>query len=164
MAFIIVPIDVLGTKYCCDPALRRTTAILSGEATELAQNEWKLFEANAYGDSSSNPTALSEAPVTGIVTFGVCCATGISFVLSGNLETYANGFDVLEVALNGNRVAYYTSAESTTDAWQTTGVSYNLTVELPERPCGNVIQISGSTRDDTANNGVWWKAKITSIS
>jgi hypothetical protein len=39
-----------------------------------------------------------------------------------------------------------------------------VTINLDERPCGHIIEIEGSTKDEIANNDVWWRAKVVSIS
>jgi len=41
---------------------------------------------------------------------------------------------------------------------------FTVDLSLDERPCGHLIEIEGSTGDLTANNNVWWRARLVSIS
>ena len=167
MAHLIVPMEFDGDLYCCDPATRRTTALLSGAASEIAASEWEVFHASAWGDPSTNPNAYSTATSTGAVKFGVCCASEVVLELTGQMETLSSGFDWIEIKLNGTRVYFQASVSSGTDPWDTESAGpVTVTLELTDRPCGHVIEIIGSTGINgglTANNDVWWRAKIISI-
>jgi hypothetical protein len=165
MAHLIAPITVEGIEMCCDPITRRTTEILIEAANAIGPNEWEIYRAAAYWDSESNPSAESEEPVSGTVVFGVCCGTQVVLEVWGEIEILNTGYDWLEVRLNGAREFYHESTEVTdADPWGKVAVGpFNVTINLPERPCGNIIEIDGSTDDAIANNDVWWKAKILSI-
>ena len=164
MAHLIAPITVEGIEMCCDPVTRRTTEILIEAANAIGPNEWEIYRANAYGDSESNPSAESEEPISGTVVFGVCCAKQVVLNLWGEIETLNDGFDWVEVRLNGARQFYYESTKTTDDAWDKVAVGpFNVVIDLPDRACGNIIEIDGSTDDAIANNDVWWKARILLI-
>jgi hypothetical protein len=164
MAHLIAPIMVEGVEYCCDPVTKHTPAALLDSALEVAPDEWEVFRATAYGDPTSNPQALSTAAVTGTVVFGVCCAANVQLEVWGMIETLNNGFDWLQVRLNGEEVFFYESVSTTTDPWDTTAVGpFTVNLALEDRPCGHTIEIEGSTGDTTANNNVWWRAKVVAI-
>ena len=165
MAHLIAPIMVGGVEMCCDPATRRTAAVLIESASEIAPSEWEIFRSAAYGDSESNPSAESEEPVGGTVVFGICCGTQVVLEVWGEIEILNTGFDWLEVRLNGVRQFYHESTEvSGADPWGKVAVGpFNVTINLDERPCGHIIEIEGSTGDEIANNDVWWRAKVVSI-
>lgn len=164
MAHLIAPIIVEGVEMCCDPATKRTTEILIEAASEIAQDEWEIYRATASGDSESNPSAESDEPVSGTVVFGVCCANQVVLEVWGQIETLNDGYDWLEVRLNGNQAFYHESTDTSEDAWETIAVGpFTVTLNLDERPCGHIIEIDGSTGDGIANNDVWWRAKIVSI-
>ena len=165
MAHLIAPITVEGVEMCCDPALRRTTAVLIEAATEPGLGEWEIYRATASGDSGSNPSAESEGAISGTVVFGVCCATQVVLNLWGEIETLNDGFDWVEVRLNGVRAFYHESTKTTDDPWDKVAVGpFNVTLNLADRACGNIIEIDGSTGDQIANNDVWWRAQLISIS
>ncbi len=150
---------------CCDPVTRRTTEILIEAANAIGPNEWEIYRAAAYGDSESNPSAESEEPISGTVVFGVCCGTQVVLEVWGEIEILNTGYDWLEVRLNGAREFYHESTEVTdADPWGKVAVGpFNVAINLPDRACGNIIEIDGSTGDEIANNDVWWKAKVISI-
>lgn len=169
MAHIIAPMIIEGVEMCCDPVTRRTIEILIEDATVVGPDEWEIYRAQAYGDSTSNPQAQSnentEEAVSGAVVFGVCCGTQVVLELWGEIETLNNGYDTIEVLLNGQQQFYYESQQTTSDPWDTIPVGpFTITLALPDRPCGNVININGSTGDAIANNNVWWRARLVSIS
>ena len=165
MAHLISPIMIEGNELCCDPNSKRTDVILLDAATEISSSEWELFRATAFGDEASNEQAESTETVGGAVTFAICCASQVQLEVWGEIETLNTGFDWIEVRLNGERMFYHESTETTEDGWDTVAVgSFSVTLSLEDRPCGNVIEIEGSTGDETANNDVWWRAKLVAIS
>jgi len=165
MAHLIAPILVEGVELCCDPATKRTTEVLLDAATEISPDEWEIFRATAPGDPTSNPDAESASVVEGAVVFGVCCASTVELELWGNIETFNFGFDWIEVRLNGVQQFLHESPGTSSDPWDTIAVGpFSVTLTLPDRPCGNIIEIEGSTRDEVANNDVWWRARLVSIS
>jgi len=164
MAHLIAPILVEGVELCCDPATRRTVEVLIEAANEIAQNEWEIFRATAYGDPESNPQAESAETIAGTVVFGVCCASQVVIEVWGEIETLNTGYDWLEVRLNGAQEFYHESTETSEDPWDKVAVGpFTVTLNLTDRPCGNIIEIDGSTGDAIANNEVWWRAKLVSI-
>ena len=165
MAHLISPIMIEGNELCCDPDTKRTEVILLDAATEISSDEWELFRATAYGDEESNEEAESTETISGSVVFGVCCASTVSIELSGNIETLNTGYDRVEVRLNGERKFYFESTETTEEPWDTIAVGpFNVTLSLEDRPCGHIIEIDGTTGDEIANNDVWWRAKLVTIS
>ena len=40
---------------------------------------------------------------------------------------------------------------------------FDVTLNLVDRACGNIIEIDGSTGDEVANNDVWWRARLITI-
>ena len=165
MAHLITPISVEGVEVCCDPATRHTPVVLIESASEIAADEWEVFRANAYGDENSNSDATStEQAVSGTVVFGVCCASQVVLEVWGVIETLNDGYDWLEVRLNGTREFYHESVSTTEDPWDAIAVGpFTVTLNLQDRACGNIIEIDGSTGDDIANNNVWWRARLVSI-
>lgn len=164
MAHLIAPITVEGNELCCDPTNRRTTEVLIEAATEIALGEWEIYRATASGDEESNPQAESAGVVEGAVVFGVCCASTVELELWGEIETLNTGFDWVEVLLNGAQEFYHESTETTEDPWDSIAVGpFPVTLNLEDRPCGNIIEISGSTGDEIANDNVWWRARLMSI-
>ena len=93
MAHLITPIILDGNPYCCQPATRRTVAILTDAATELGPNQWEIYR--AYQDNT---------PKQGSVKFGICCATNIEITLNGQIETLNAGYDWISVLHNGAEV------------------------------------------------------------
>ena len=165
MAHLITPITVESVEVCCDPATRHTPVVLIESATEIEADEWELFRATASGDSESNPSAETIDPVSGTVVFGVCCASQVVLEVWGEIETLNDGYDWLEVRLNGVRAFYHESTKTTEDPWDSIAVGpFTVTLNLNDRPCGNIIEIDGSTGDEIANDNVWWRAKLVSIS
>jgi len=165
MPHLITPILVEGVPLCCDPVARRTTEVLIDSAVEIAPDEWEIFRATAWGDETSNPQAESTEVVEGAVVFGVCCASSVQLEVWGEIETLDAGWDWLEVRLNGTRAFHHESADTSEDPWDTVAVGpFTVDLTLDERPCGHLIEIEGSTGDLTANNNVWWRARLVSIS
>lgn len=160
----IAPITIDGGEYCCQDALGgRTVALVTGDASEIAADEWEIFLAHASGDSGSNPQAEAPSQLGG-VAFGVCCAAQVVLDMEGSLETLNDGYDWVEVSLNGVVVQRYESSSTSADPWDTVGRTEQVTLILDvDRPCGNVIEIAGGTGDDVANNGVFWRVSIASI-
>lgn len=151
MAHLIAPIDIDGTPLCCQPETRRTEAVLSGSATELSPNHWEIYR--AYQGAGS---------MDGAVKFGVCCATQVKIVLNGVLETLNDGFDFIHVHHNKAEVFSFRSTKSSDDPDDTVPAGpFTVTIPLEDRPCGHIIEISGSTGDHIANNNVWWQAQLT---
>jgi len=184
MAHLITPIVVAGETKCCVPAFQRTDAVLEDDATAVDETSpsgyytWELFLAQCPdgGDLVANPFQQTDRVYEGTVTFGVCCASEVVLELWGNIETYvidADPYDWIEVKLNGTRVldadgyqqaiADGAADPSLTEARPSGGV-YTVTIPIVDAPCGNVIEIKASTGDVIANNGVWWRAKVASIS
>jgi hypothetical protein len=148
MAHLIAPINVAGTYLCCDPATKRTAAVLGGMAAPTGASEWEIYRAQQGGGQ-----------VEGSVSFGVCCGTAVDIVLTGRIETLDAGFDSIEVLHNGVQVFYHESADTSSDPNATVAAGpFTVTITLDDRPCGHEIQIRGSTGDDRANNDVWWRA------
>jgi hypothetical protein len=151
MAHLITPILIDGTLHCCQPATRRTDAILSGMADELAANQWEIYR--AYQDGT---------PKDGSVKFGICCAQQIEITLEGMIETLNDGFDWIEVLHNGQRVFYHESTKTSDDPDETVAAGpFSVLLALDDRPCGHLIEIRGSTGDGIANNDVWWQASVS---
>lgn len=164
MAHLIAPILVDGVLKCCQPGLGRTTATLAGDANEIAANSWEVYRATAFGDPGSNPDAESAEVGEGSVIFGICCGNQIELELEGQIETLNSGFDNIEVLLNGVQQFFFESIGTSTDPWAATPAGpFNVAIPLPDRPCGNVIEITGSTIDTIANNDVYWNATIVGI-
>lgn len=151
MAHLIAPIDIDGTPLCCQPATKRTDAILSGSATELASNEWEIYRAYS-----------GEGTKSGSVKFGVCCATEVTIVLTGQIETFNGGYDWIRVFHNGVEVFYFASTDTSEDEDETVPAGpFTVSLPLTDRPCGHIIEITGSTEDHIANNDVWWRAEVS---
>lgn len=151
MPFLITPIKVDGTQYCCQPETRRTQAILSGAARELALNSWEVYRATKDGPVKQ-----------GSVKFGVCCADKVDISLSGNIETLNSNFDWIEVLHNDSQVFRHASTSSSEDPDETIPAGpFLVSIDLDERPCGHIIEIRGSTEDTVANNGVVWQAEVS---
>ena len=164
MAHLITPITVEGVEVCCDPATRHTPVVLIESATEIATDQWEVFRATAYGDEITNSDAKSAGVVAGTVVFGVCCASQVVLEVWGEIETLNDGYDWLEVRLNGVRAFYHESTSTSTDPWDSIAVGpFTVTLNLADRPCGHIIEIDGSTGDEIANDNVWWRAKLLSI-
>ena len=150
MAHLITPIEIDGLPRCCQPAIRRTEAILAGAANELAPDKWEIYL--AYQDGTTKH---------GSVKFGICCATRISITLNGMIETLNSGYDWIEVLHNGQRVFFHESADTSEDPDETVAAGpFVVVVALEDRPCGHIIEIRGSTGDGIANNYVWWQAAV----
>lgn len=151
MAHLIAPIDIDGTPLCCQPATKRTEAILSGSATEIATNHWEIYRAYK-----------GEGTKSGSVKFGICCATGVTITLTGQIETLNDDFDFIQVLHNGVEVFYRSSTDTSDDEDETVPVGpFSVTLTLTDRPCGHIIEITGSTKDHIANNDVWWRAEVS---
>jgi hypothetical protein len=151
MAHLITPIKIDDQQFCCQPAIRRTEAILVGAASQLAENKWEIYL--AYQDGTTKD---------GSVKFGICCATRIAITLNGMIETLNAGYDWIEVLHNGQRVFYHQSADTSEDPDETvTAGPFEVVIALEDRPCGHIIEITGSTGDGIANNNVWWQAAVT---
>ena len=151
MAHLIVPIDIDGVPRCCQPETKRTEAVLSGAATELGPNQWEIYR--AYQDGTVKD---------GAVKFGICCATQIVITLNGMIETLNEGYDWIRVLHNGQEVFFHESADTSEDPDETVAAGpFTVTLALEDRPCGHIIEISGSTGDGIANNNVWWQASAT---
>lgn len=151
MAHLITPILIDGTLRCCQPATKRTEAVLSGMAAELAPNQWEIYR--AYQDGTTRD---------GTVKFGICCATQIEITLDGMIETLNDGFDRIEVLHNGLRVFDHESTKTSDDPDETVAAGpFVVTLPLDDRPCGHLIEFSGTTGDGIANNDVWWRAAVT---
>jgi hypothetical protein len=150
MAHLITPILIDGVPRCCQPATKRTEAVLSGMAAELAPNEWEIYR--AYQDNT---------PREGSVRFGICCATQIQITLNGMIETLNSGFDWIEVYHNSQQVFRHESTDTSDDPDVTIAAGpFAVVIPLDDRPCGHLIEISGSTGDGIANNDVWWRAAV----
>ena len=150
MAHLITPILIDGQLRCCQPATKRTEAVLTGSASELAPNEWEIYR--AYQDGSTR---------SGSVKFGICCATQIEITLNGEIETLNTGFDWIEVHHNGQQVFRHQSTDTSEDPDETIPAGpFNIVLALDDRPCGHLIEITGSTGDGVANNDVWWQASV----
>jgi len=150
MAHLITPIILDGEAYCCQPATRRTVAILKNAATELAPNQWEIYR--AYQDNT---------PKQGSVKFGICCATNIEITLNGQIETLNSGYDWIRVYHNGAEVFFRESADTSDDPDDTVTVGpFVVSLPLEDRPCGHIIEITGSTGDGIANNDVFWRASV----
>lgn len=150
MAHLITPIMIDGIPYCCQPATRRTEAILTDAATELGPNQWEIYR--AYQDNTEK---------YGSVKFGICCANNIEITLNGKIETLNAGFDWIRVHHNGFQVFYRESSDTSDDSEDTVTVGpFVVSLPLEERPCGHIIEITGSTGDGIANNDVFWRASV----
>ena len=151
MAHLIVPIDIDGTLRCCQPGTRRTEAILSGAATQLGANHWEIY--HAIQDATARE---------GAVKFGICCAAQVQITLNGMIETLNGGFDWIRVLHNNVEVFYHESTDTSEDPDETVAAGpFTVTLALDDRPCGHVIEITGSTGDGVANNHVWWRATVS---
>jgi len=180
MPHLLTPITINGTKYCVDTGTKRTDVVLEGDAAADGTDQWELFRATAVPDvpPGTNPEAESPDAVTprtyeGKVTFGVHGATEVELEIWGEIEVKNDGYDWCRVTLNpgtvDESVEFYEESEDygsgdwfATVANPTSGV-HTVTITLASRPCGNVIEIEGSTGDEKANNTTWWKVKIVSI-
>ena len=150
MAHLITPIILDGNPYCCQPATRRTVAILTDAATELGPNQWEIYR--AYQDNT---------PKQGSVKFGICCATNIEITLNGQIETLNAGYDWISVLHNGAEVFFRESTDTSEDPDDTVAMGpFVVSLPLEERPCGHIIEITGSTGDGIANNDVFWNASV----
>jgi hypothetical protein len=150
MAHLITPIILDGNPYCCQPATRRTVAILTDAATELGPNQWEIYR--AYQDNT---------PKQGSVKFGICCATNIEITLNGQIETLNAGYDWIRVYHNGAVVFFRESTDTSDDPDDTVTVGpFVISLPLEDRPCGHIIEITGSTADGIANNDVFWQASV----
>ena len=150
MAHLITPITIDGEARCCQPATRRTIAILTDAAKELAQNQWEIYRA-----------AQDDTIKMGVVKFGVCCAKQIVITLEGKIETLNDGYDWIRVFHNGGEVFFHESTQTSEDPDDAVAVGpFAVTLELEDRPCGHIIEITGSTGDGKANNDVFWKASV----
>jgi hypothetical protein len=150
MAHLIMPIILDGEAYCCQPATRRTAAILSDAATELSPNQWEIYRA-----------AQDNTIKTGAVKFGVCCAKQIVITLEGEIETLNDSYDWIRVLHNGIEVFFHESTQTSEDPDDAVAVGpFAVTLELEDRPCGHIFEITGSTGDGNANNDVFWKATV----
>ena len=148
---LIVPIYVGTELKCCVPDLMRTEAVLSGAANQIAENEWEIYR------------AAGTVQVEGSVKFGICCAKQVGIYLTGRIETLDSGYDNIQVIHNGEQVFFFQSTEDgqeDEDATVSVG-PFHVSINLDDRPCGHMIEISGGTVDDRANNDVWWKASVT---
>jgi hypothetical protein len=147
---LIVPIYVGTELKCCVPDLMRTDAVLTGAANEMAENEWEVYESNG-------------PDVTGSVTFGICCANQVVITLEGQVETLDSGYDTIRVLHNDNEVFFFQSTtDEQDDADKTVAAGpFTVTINLEDRACGHIIEISGGTGDDRANNGVYWNATVS---
>jgi hypothetical protein len=151
MAHLIVPIEIDGVPRCCQPVTKRTEAILTGMASELAANQWEIYR--AYQD---------ETVREGSVKFGICCAQQIEITLNGEIETLNEGYDWIRVLHNGQEVFFHKSTDTSEDPDETVAAGpFTVTLALDQRPCGHIIEITGSTGDGIANNNVWWQASAT---
>jgi hypothetical protein len=150
MAHLITPIILDGNPYCCQPATRRTVAILKDAATELGPNQWEIYR--AYQDNT---------PKQGSVKFGICCATNIEITLNGQIETLNAGYDWIRVYHNGAEVFFRESTDTSDDTDDTVAMGpFVVSLPLEDRPCGHIIEITGSTGDGIANNNVFWNASV----
>ena len=150
MDHLITPIEIQGVPYCCQPATKRTEAILGGMATELGPNQWEIYRA-----------AQDNTVKEGSVTFGICCAQGLEITLNGQIETLNDGYDWIEVIHNGQQVFRHQSTDTSDDPDETVAAGpFTVSLSLDDRPCGHLIEIRGSTGDGQANNDVWWQAVV----
>jgi hypothetical protein len=150
MAHLIAPIQIDGQALCCQPATKRTEAVLGGMAAAIGANEWEIYRA-----------AQDNTVKEGSVAFGICCAQGIEITLTGQIETLNDGYDWIEVIHNGQQVFRHQSTDTSDDPDETVAAGpFTLTLPLDDRPCGHLIEIRGSTGDGQANNDVWWRAAV----
>ena len=150
MAHLITPITIDGNPYCCHPTTRRTVAILTDEASELAPNHWEIYRA-----------AQDDTLKMGAVKFGVCCAKQVVITLNGQIETLNTGYDWIRVYHNGVEVFSHESTDTSDDPDDAVAVGpFVVSLPLEERPCGHIIEITGSTGDGIANNDVFWRASV----
>lgn len=163
MAFLVTPITIDGEPLCPDAVTRLTSAVLSGSASQLSDTTWQVWRAQCSGDSTSNPTAATEDIVTGSVLFGCSAASSLTLTLNGVLEGLNSEYDNIEVLHNGTRVFFAESeSTSTTNAWDTISSGpHTVVIPLPERPCGHIIEIRGSSVDEVANNGTGWIVSVS---
>ena len=168
MAHPIAPIEIDGQDFCCQDALGgRTVATVTGDASATGLSKWRLF----FAQTTESPSGggLAEAPAQlGGVAFGVCCASSVTILLTGNTEQYVSDggkYDWVEVKLNGAVVAEYRAIQASgASPFDTEARSETVVVNLDiDRPCGNIIEITGATGDAIANNGVFWDAEVTNI-
>jgi hypothetical protein len=150
MAHLIVPIYVGGELKCCDPDLKRTEARLTGVANATGTNQWEVYESNG-------------PDVTGSVTFGICCANQVVITLEGRVETLDSGYDTIQVLHNDNEVFFFQSTTDEQDDEDKTVAAgpFTVTINLEDRACGHIIEISGGTGDGRANNAVYWNATVS---
>ena len=139
-----------GRAYIDGAIKAGAVAILTDEASELAANQWEIYR--AYQDS---------IPKQGSVKFGICCATNIEITLEGKIETLNTGYDWIRVYHNGVEVFSHESTDTSDDPDDAVAVGpFVVSLPLEDRPCGHIIEITGSTGDGIANNDVFWQASV----
>lgn len=161
---LITPMTIYGGQYCCQPSLDgRTTGILYGDAEKLDTSKWRLFhETLTDTNPVTNPLASSDHTGDGSVTFGVACGTGVTFAISGQVETIGT-YDNIYIFLN-DELAYTTGSHAIdSDFFNTQEISDQVTIPISGRACGNIFYISGSTFDSNGNNDVYFDVEVTSI-
>lgn len=159
--------DELRSRPCIVLATSDSKAVSGLPNTARLKLDLHLFSQLDDTPAETHATWASElmAPVSGTVVFGVCCASQVVLEVWGEIETLNDGYDWLEVRLNGVREFYHESTSTTEDPWDSIAVGpFTVTLNLADRACGHIIEIDGSTGDEIANDNVWWRAKLVSIS
>jgi hypothetical protein len=145
MAHLITPIEIDGAPYCCQPATKRTEAILTGMASELGANQWEIYR--AYQD---------ETVREGAVKFGICCAMQIEITLNGMIETLNDGYDWIEVVHNGQRVFFHESLDTSEDPDETVAAGpFNITLRRRHRQQRRLV---AGRRGDQLTAAPWREA------
>ena len=182
MTFLVTPIILSDFElHCINPITMMTDFLSAGDATyDSGSNEWTLYECPILTPPNpipTNDTANSTRVYAGYLEFATSCGvSAVNIELDGQLETHNDGWDYIQVYVNGSLFfaessvqAQYSESEGTYDyvtfwtkPYETVAnLTSTLQIPLTPIPCGNIIQINASTGDEIANNNTYWKAVIT---
>ena len=162
MSHLITPITLADNNaYCCsgdnitDRLLNHE--FVGGVAVEDAALTWTLYNQGATAEPDCSGDWLQ-----GSVEFGVCCKRRIKFAVTGNVERFNAGYDVLIIYVNGIEVKRWQSTVDTaTESCTFDSIDDTYTHTFDETPCGNIVTITGDTGDDLHNNSVYWTVVVT---
>jgi hypothetical protein len=154
-----------GDLKCCNASTRLTDANLEGDARADADGRtFHFLETPTIGEAGISVDGETDRVYSGAAVIGVCCATGIKLEMTGQMETLNDDYDGIFINFSDGYSTFYNSFE-TYDGLDdsTTNGTFTVTENIPisTSPCGFVISICASTRDEIANNDIYWSVKIT---
>lgn len=174
-SYLITPVKINGVPLCVDPASRRTVAVLTGDTTtEVGDDLWEVLRVE--------PETLAAIEGEVVMAFG-CGVTSATFRFSGTHNTepfaprllwlYVNGTLWDDIVIGGTPVydfkdlladlsAAYPASHGGGTATEEDG--FDLTIAFTERPCGNIVRLSGICPPLSEGlDDVWWRMRLVGI-